>query len=282
MAVLLDRVAAVVGDDPILFSELQGLKKSLAETPALATAYRLDPAKDFSNEGLILERMIEERVIKKVVKELDIVVADAEVETQVGAIAKQNNISRKQLEESIRSEGISFEAYKSNIKSQLERRNLFDRELRKGGGVTESEIRSLYEKTAEVEVKLLTLSMKKSGEHQKTLEQLVKDLNDGKVKVEEASSKFPSDTVDWIAADTLDSKFAKAVAATNVGQAVGPFEVEGSYQVFVVQGNRRGSEEGFQKAKNELSQQVQAQDFERRFGFWLERKKKDMHIVINK
>src|SRR5690348_17289196 len=110
------------------------LKREIERTPALAAAYRLE-TKSPSFE-ILLDRMIEDRIIKQTVKELDIGVSDAEADNQIATIAKQNGINRAQLEESLRREGVPFEVYRKNIKSQLERRNLFDRELRKGGGIS--------------------------------------------------------------------------------------------------------------------------------------------------
>jgi len=66
------------------------------------------------------------------------------------------------------------------------------------------------------------------------------------------------------------------------GSALGPVKVGSSLQVLYYLDVRDGSEEGFQKAKPQLSAIVQAQDFDRRLGFWLEGKKKDLQIIINK
>jgi len=94
-AELLDRVVAVVGDEPILQSDVLKLKKDVAATPALAGAYRLSPGE--TNFDKILDRMIEDKIIKQSVKELDIGVSDAEVENQISTIAKQNKLTLNQL-----------------------------------------------------------------------------------------------------------------------------------------------------------------------------------------
>jgi len=62
---------------------------------------------------------------------------------------------------------------------------------------------------------------------------------------------------------------------------VGPISTGRMLQLLLFEAERRGSEEGFQKAKGELAQVVQAQDFDRRFESWLERRKKELHIVVN-
>jgi peptidyl-prolyl cis-trans isomerase SurA len=279
-AAVLDRVVAVVGDEPILLSEVYALKAEIAKTPALAQAYRIDSP--HPSNDMILDRMIEDRIIKQTAKQLDVSVSDAEVDNQIAAIAKQNNISVSQLESSLKGEGISVETYKRNIRSQLERRNVFDHELRKGGGVSEAELRDLYDKTAEVEVKLSVLAAKNNAQGRKFLSSIATQVNSGKLNIKDAIEKNKADSLDWIAPSQLNPKAMKLVQSSQPGKAVGPFEVDGTLQLLFYQDNRKGSREGFEKAKNELMLQAQAQDFERRFAFWLEHKKKDMNIVINK
>jgi peptidyl-prolyl cis-trans isomerase SurA len=275
----IDGVAAVVGDTPILSSDILRFKKQLQETPALAPQYKLDPKNLKDSE--VLERMIEERVVQAAIKELSISVSDAEVDSQVASIANQNNISKSQLESSLAAEGVPFEVYKSNIKNQLERRALFDRELRKGGGVSEVEIRDLYERTAPVELKL-SLATAKTKADRDSLRALALSATQKKLGFAEALKTSRADALGWVNPQSLDSKVQTALKGAQPERIYGPVEIGGSLQVFFVEGNRRGSEEGFQAAKQELMMRAQSADFEQRFQSWVERKKKELNIVVNK
>jgi peptidyl-prolyl cis-trans isomerase SurA len=277
--ILIDHVAAVVVDEPILRSQVIQLQKSIEKNPALSSAYRLTPA-DLSYTT-VLDRMIEEKVVQVTVKELEIQVSDTELETQVNSIAQQNKITRKQLEDSVLREGISFEEYRKNIKGSMERRNLFDRELRRGGGVTESEVKSLYEKTAPTELKLSVISIKNNAESRKIGDVLVKEIKDKKKTLEAADSEFAGDSLGWIPVDSINSKFGN-IKNASAGDVIGPVLIEGQLQILLIYGNRKGSAEGFEKAKGELMMQAQSLDFERRFQSWLEKKKSELNIVLNK
>jgi peptidyl-prolyl cis-trans isomerase SurA len=278
-AQVLDRVAAVVGDEPILQSDVSNFKKALETSPALAGIYRVQ--KNATTFDDILKLVIEERLIHYSVKEMGVTVSDTEVDTQINNIAKQNNITRAQLEDSLRRENISTDLYRRNIKTQLERQNIFERELRKGGGVSEREVRDLYEKTAPFEYKLHVIALKKSPGTRKKLEDLASNLRSGSATKEEVA-KTTGEDLGWIAAESLDESLAKALKTSDEKGVVGPVDSGAMTQLLLVNGTRKGSEESFQKAKAELSMMAQGQDYERRFTAWLERRKNELQIVVNK
>ncbi len=279
-AEVLDRVAAVVGDQPILLSEVVSFKKEITSNKALANIYRLDPAK-LSNSQ-ILSLMIEEKVVSQSVKDLDVTVSDTEVDNQIAGIAKQNNITKDRLLESLKHEGVSYETYKRNIRAQLEKRNIFDRELRKGGsGVSDSELRGIYNNKAPVEFKLGLIAVKRNKNSRNKLKALAESIKLKKLSLSKAAQENTADPLGWISPENLNPQIVKALKTAKPGEAVGPIDVGDTSQLLLFENERRGSEEGFQKAKAELAQQLQGQDFDRRFEAWLERKKKDLHIVVN-
>lgn len=276
---ILDRVAAVVVDEPILQSQVVLLMNNIQKTPALGEAYRVNPSQ--LKFEVVLEKIIEEKIVQVSVRELDIRVNDSDIETQINAIAKQNNITRKTLEESLAREGLSLDEYRKNIRGQLERRSLFDRELRKGGGVTETDLKALYDKSAPVELKLISISLKNNSAGKKTSEVILKSHKDKSKDFSALSSEYAGDAMGWTPVDSLDPKFGNL---NNIGEGslIGPVLINNSLQFLLVEANRKGSPEGFEKAKDELMMRAQGQDFERRFQSWLDRKRSELNIVVNK
>lgn len=272
---LVDRVVAVVGDEPILQSDLDRLKGQIKSSAALASIYKV-PQNQVSDTA-VLKWMLEEKIVHAAVRDMDMPVADSEVDGQIASIAKQNNMTLEQLSGSLKHEGVPFDVYKRNIRAQLERRNVFDKELRRGGGVSEADIRRIYEQKAKPELNLFFIQ----GDSAKALQKTKADIAKTNMSLKNIQAQYDVEEFGWTSPDTLDEKVAKAVSSAQAGQVVGPVSLGGKPLLVFVAGRRVGSEDEFQKAKNSLSQEAQAEDYEKRFVSWLERKKAEMHIVMN-
>jgi peptidyl-prolyl cis-trans isomerase SurA len=272
----LDRVRAVVGDKPVLDSEVKEFLGRIRQSPALAGIFHVDP-KTFSEEAA-LNRLIEERIVSQAVKELDAPVTDTEVDTQIAGILKQNGISLKQMQASLAHEGVPFDAYRNNIRSQLERRNVFDRELRGGsGGVTESELRAYYDSRAPTEVHLHVISANPAK-----LSKILAEIRAKGLKGEAIRKAYAAEDVGWVSADSLDPAVAKELESVGIDEIIGPIRLSGTPKLVYVEGRRKGSDEDFQRSKGNLAQEARLNDSERRFAAWLERKKSEMQIIVNR
>lgn len=276
----LDRVVAIVGEQPILRSDVLNFKNELSSNKTLANIYRVDPSKLGFKD--LLNRIIEEKIVQQAAKDADLSVADSEVEAQIASIAKQNRLSKAALVEQLKGQGIAYESYKRNIRSQIEKRNIFDREIRKGGSsVGESELRMVYNQRAETEVKLSLYSLKKTPANKKNLLATLEKIKSGNLSLEKLVDDPATTSLDWTAVDSLQKPLQKALSGAKLRQAVGPVDLNGYWHLVLFEAQRKGSEEDFQKTKGELMMAAQNQDLDRRFDLWLERKKKDMQIVVN-
>lgn len=277
-AEFIDGTRSIVSDRAILHSDIGRLRERLTKVPALAAAYRLDPKT--MTDAETLDRLVEEMVLEVSAKELDIVVTDSEVESQIQNIARMNGMSRPQLEASLKNEGIPLDAYKSNIRSQLLRRNVFDRELRRGGGVSEAELRDLYNQSAPVEIKLFLVTGEKAA-----LEVFGREVNSETKPFSEQlkrAAEIGVTDLGWISPQNLSQRFQGILKTAQPGRAYGPVASGKSFQLLLVEANRRGSDEGFAAAKNELVVRAQNEDFEKRFASWIERRKQELNVVVKK
>ena len=274
-ATTLDRVMAVVGTEPILQSDVEGRLALIKKSPVYSNILGLNP-KDIDADA-VLNMMIEEKILASVTEEMKAPVSDTDVQKQVDSIARQNNITRKQLEASLRNEGIPFDAYANNIRMQLQKRAVFERELRAAGSIGETELKSLYMQKASREFELILLEVPKAKQAS-----VVKSFKDGSEKWDTLSKKYSTTELGWVSTANLKASLAKAVASSKTGQLIGPHQVGKVSALVYVSSERVGSDEEFEKVKEQLSGELQAQSYQERFQAWLEAKKKEMHIVVNK
>ncbi len=133
----IDRVVAVVNQDIITESEL---RQKVAQTQ---NELRVKGQAIPSIAGLkvnILESMIVHLIQIQRIKFLDIKVADEMVMAVVSDIAKNNQLSLKQLQIEIERGGLSFKQYVEDIRDQIAIRRLVNREVARHITVMDQEI----------------------------------------------------------------------------------------------------------------------------------------------
>jgi len=134
------RIAAVVNGDIITTYELdQALEAQLAKgakqpTPAQVGALRKE----------LLSRLIEEELVQQRIRALKLQVSDEEVENAILDVQKQSQLTREQLEQAVQGQGLTFAAYRENLRKQILRYKLVGQEVRSKVDVSEREIRDYY------------------------------------------------------------------------------------------------------------------------------------------
>jgi peptidyl-prolyl cis-trans isomerase SurA len=139
---IVDGIAAHVDGRIVLYSEVLRAVRPQEQAMRAAGAPEEEIAK-LRAEGL--ERMIESRLIEKVVEETDSHASDEEVARAIEGIAKENGLSIEQLYASVVFHGLSVEEYRAQIKQDLERRNLINGMLGSRITVEDEEVKALYD-----------------------------------------------------------------------------------------------------------------------------------------
>lgn len=264
-----------MGTTPILQSEVEDRHSLIKSSPVYSSITGIDPKKLDEND--VLEMMIDEQIISVVTDELNASVNDADVQKQIDSIAKQNNVNREQLMASLKTEGIPFDAYAYNIRTQLQKRAIFERELRASGAVSDAELRTEYYKRAKSEYDITLLEVPS-----KTQKSVLQSFSKREVKWEDISKKYPSTELGWIQPESLKKELASAISKASTGELIGPYKVGSKSALIFIAAERKGSDEEFEAVKGQLAAQTQSISFNDRFKTWLDAKKKSMQIVINK
>lgn len=111
-AVLVDRVVAVVDARAITRSAVE------ARAAPLLTVAKTDAAKAQARRDALLE-LIEEALILKEAQRLRLEVSDAEVESALGEVAKQNQLTVAELLVETTRQGLDADRYKGMLKRKI-------------------------------------------------------------------------------------------------------------------------------------------------------------------
>lgn len=139
---LLDGIAAQVGSDVVLVSDV---REAAAPTEARA---RAEGASDEHIRQLyaeLLEEMIEQALIRQMIKRAEISATDVEVDEAITNIARENGLSTDKLRETVEAQGMPYALYRERIRGEIERARVISDLVANKVRVEESEVRTLYD-----------------------------------------------------------------------------------------------------------------------------------------
>ena len=136
----IDRIVAIVDEDVVVRSELD------AELRRVVAALRqrgapLPPQQ--SLERQVLERLILHKLQLAKAAKLGISISEDVLAQTIGDIARENKLTLSEFRRVLQEEGVSFTAYRENIREELIIRQLLEREVLKQIRVTDQELQAV-------------------------------------------------------------------------------------------------------------------------------------------
>ncbi len=113
-AVVLDRIAAVVGDEVITLSEVYSLGSDFIEEAAAS-----GPESRRSAELDVLDALIQRRLISQEINRLGLDVTDVELDRAIDDIASRNGFTREQLRVEVERSGLPWAQYREELQENL-------------------------------------------------------------------------------------------------------------------------------------------------------------------
>jgi peptidyl-prolyl cis-trans isomerase SurA len=143
---LVDKVAAVVGDNIILASEVE--EKA---APLLSDAGKItDPGKRGARATQlrreVLDRLIDDELILQQASDLKLSVTNEQVDQSIDEIKKQNSLDDDQLREALRGQGMSMATYRADLKKQLLRYRVLNIAVGSRVSISDDEVKAYYDR----------------------------------------------------------------------------------------------------------------------------------------
>lgn len=138
---VIDGIAAQVGSEIVLISEVDQIS---ADMESRMREAGLPGTEILMMRAEALERLIEARLIERVVKQTELEASDEEVNAAIAQIAQENNLTVKQLTEGVTAYGLPFSTYRSKIKDEIERAKVINTMIRSRVNVEPKEVEELF------------------------------------------------------------------------------------------------------------------------------------------
>ncbi len=134
-ATVLNRIVATVDGKPITLYEIKSFSTENIQARQVGGD---DP-------GALLELLITSKLIDLEIEGKGIVITDADVDNYIDQVRQQNKLSEAQLEEALRQQGLDRETYRVQVRDEMRRAQLINREIRGKVNITPEEVERYYE-----------------------------------------------------------------------------------------------------------------------------------------
>jgi parvulin-like peptidyl-prolyl isomerase len=283
------RILALVDGDPVTLYEL---KDFAAGDPRLKQALSTD-------EGAVLDLLITKRLIQKEVEKQGIVVQDADVDRYIANIRERNKIDDTQLDAALTQQGLTRERYRAQVREELQRAQLINREIRGKVSVSPEEVSRYYkehgsEGAGEVQVTISQIFLKLPADAPPETVKEVEARADAIYKELKGGADFAEvaqrDSEDGAAssggklgsfkAGEMREDLEEAIKGLDAGEFSKP--VRGSSGIHIVRVDERtgpGDKNVPDEKAEEIKEQLYAKALEDRYNRWLREDLRQRHHV---
>ncbi len=297
---LIDKTVAVVNDDIITISDQKTFEKKLASNSMIDELLLLGRTVDElkKNKEAQLEFMINEKIVNSEIKRLNLSVTMERVEQEIREIAKRNNVSRNDMMNAIKAQGVSVSDYQDFVKSRIERQNLIESEISNKIRVNDEDVMGEYlrknpagDKTVyEYTLAQILFSPSKGGvaaaqeRGQKVLEKL-KAGESFEILVQqhtEDPSVANNGTLGTFKTGEFSKEFEDAIRNLSVGQTTPLIRTKSGFHILKLTNKKLVSDPQFEASKEKYRNELFEKAFKRHFALWIEHKKEESFIRINR
>jgi parvulin-like peptidyl-prolyl isomerase len=298
--IVVERVVAVVNDTVILESELYQ-----RAAPELGELERdRDPREKQKQFKAILRRTLDEMVNDELMiqaaAEAELSVSDEEVDKAMADVKKSNKMTDAQFTEALAAQGYTLAAYKRDVKKQILRMRAINIMVRPRVSVTDADVKERYAKmtarsgaTTDLHVAHILISVpdKATPEEQEAARrragELVERARGGEdfAKLalgssEDASSKEKGGDLGWFKRGELPTEWEEQLFASEKGDVRGPIAGPRGLHVFYVVDTRKDALKPFDEVKDELKNELYADEMEKQGKIWIEELRRKAHVEV--
>ncbi len=293
---IVDKLVAEVGGDAIVLSEIQTKldKGPLIEVSSFPVLETDDPKK------VALNDLINKRLILQKASDLGIEVSDESLEQEIKGFLQRRNLSRDALNSALSQQGMTFDQYKEDFRTQMVINQFEGRELMPQIKVSDRDIQLYYIKTSGALAENIKLSLKQlivqlppnasesvRDAKKQIVEKAFQELEGGmpfeqavKIYSDDESARSSGGVMPQLFLKDLAPVIQSAVKDLDEGKFSKPvYSGNLAYLFYVAKKEFAGSED-YQKQKPQLEAMLRQEEMGRLLSRWLEAQRRRTDIKI--
>lgn len=294
--VLIDRVLAVVDARPIFYSDI----KRKVETGPLIVVSEFPATSESTTQVRALNDAVNFELILSAAKDLDIEVADGDLDQEINRHMEEQKLTKDKLIELLKAEGETYDSYRRDFRNQLTLRRFQRRVIVPAIKVTDKDIETYYltqagsGATDMVEVALRQIVIKidpsQSKEVQEARRSLAQEIHTklkGGLDFSEAAGLYSDDpssrsssAVMTIKVKDLASNIRGLVEPLKPGEFTAPISTPGAIMFFQVAERKLAVNTDFEARRPQLEQEIKINELKSQTNRWLSERRQKVTIKM--
>jgi peptidyl-prolyl cis-trans isomerase SurA len=295
---VVEKIAALVGDDIILQSEVEDRAAPLlADIAAIANPGERE-ARSSSIRREVLDRLIDDQLLAQQATELKLTVGDDEIDRAIGQIKRDYGLNDAQLREELRRQGQSMATYRLNTKKEILKYRVLNIAVGSKINVGDSEVQSYYDrhmKAANVQVRAshIFLAIPENADNATVLERekLAKSLlaraQEGEdfAKLareysQDAATRGDGGDLGFIGRDILPKPLEELLFSMKIGEVRGPVRADRGFHVIKLVDKRTKEAKPFAEVQDEIRVRLRQREMERQTKIYLGELRKKILVDV--
>lgn len=297
-AEIVDRIVAVVNDDIITLDDLnQVLRPYMNQIKSMG--YDAGKESDVLTKLRedILNRLIDQKLTDQEIKKAKLGVSDEEIDGAVERIKEKNLYSDADFRKALAAEGMSLEEYRKNMKEQILRSRLVNREVKSKIVITEQDVNAYYEAHPEeygreqkyhlrnIIMRLPPMAAEaKKRDVLKRMVEVLEKLNNGEPfenlarQYSESNQAAEGGDLGLFKLEALSPQLQESLKDLRAGEFTSVLETDQGYQIFYIQEIRVIPGKPLAEVSAGIQEKLYTEMVEKKFKQWLEELRMRSHI----
>jgi peptidyl-prolyl cis-trans isomerase SurA len=295
---VVEKIAALVGDDLILLSEVEDRAAPLmADIAAIANPSERE-ARTNAVRREVLDRLIDDQLLAQQATELKLTVSNDEIDRAIEQIKRDYGLNDTQLKDELRKQGLSMPAYRMNTKREILKYRVLNIAVGSKINVGDSEVQSYYDrhmKSSNVQVRAshIFITIPEDADNATVLEReklakalLVRAQNGedfaklAREYSEDAGTRAEGGDLGFIGRDILPKPIEELVFSMRVGDIKGPVRADKGFHVIRLVDKRAKDAKPFAEVQDDIRIRLRQREMERQTKTYLGELRKKVLVDI--